>query len=993
LCAAILIRADEQPETKREPWTTSQIHGRPEPPPPYRLERVFPKLSFEKLTHMAAAPGMKRLFVTTELGRIFSFDPDGKAERADPFLDLAKDVKSCQPSATVKGFDALYSLVFHPKFTENHYVYVSYVVDGTKSQGKPYLKNWQRVSRFTVDNADPPRADPASEKIILEWVTEKGGHNGCTLLFGPDSMLYLSVGDGGPASPPDRYNTGQDLSDFLSSILRIDVDNVEGDKPYKVPADNPFVHTKGARPEIWAFGLRNPWKMSFDRASGDLWVGDVGWEMWEMVYRIRKGGNYGWSIVEGPQSVHPEGKLGPTPILPPNLYFSHNEAASITGGYVYRGKRFPELVGTYICGDWMTCKVWSTRFDGDRIVSHKEIAQGRMRIIGFCEDHEGELYVLGYADKGDGIYRLVPTPSADAAAKFPRKLSETGLFASVPKLVPAAGVLPYAVNTEPWMDHASAERLVALPGLSTVHIFDWRINVPNTAWFTSRVFFPKEAVLAKTISMEFESGKPNSKRHLETQILHFDGDNWFGYTYRWNDAQTDAELVPAGGAERELDIVDPDVPGGHRKQTWRYPSRGQCLICHNGWAGPVLGFSPEQLNRQGQIEKLQKLSVVAQAVGNGNGTPKTPAGGKIRTSFQLADPYDAKQDLARRARSYLDINCAHCHQNGAGGTATIDLRAEASLANTKANNVPPIQGTFNIPDAKLVAPGEPFSSVLYYRISKTGPGRMPHIGSDVVDSRGIETIHDWIRSLAKKGDPGAYEADEVAIEALKIADDTNLKNDPALDLLLSSTPRALMLAHALDKKVLPKEMAQAIAVVAATRPEGEIRDLFERFLPADLRVKRLGTAVAPETILAIKGNPQRGKLVFFKTAGVQCAVCHKIGSEGGVVGPDLSQIGKKLNRAKILENILDPSKEIEPAFKSHAVQLKDGRVVVGIIVTRNDKEIVLRDAQAKEHRFAGVDVETVAPQPQSLMPEQLLRDLTAQQAADLVDYLAGLVGS
>ncbi len=606
---AVYCQAQDQPLQARIPWTTSKIHGSPEPPAPYRLERVFPKLGFNHLTHMSAAPGTARLFVTTEHGQIYSFNPDDKIEKADPFLNFPKDVKSCQPGGGVQGFDALYSLVFHPKFADNRFVYVAYVVDGAKGPARS-LKNRQRVARFTVSKTDPPVADPASEKIILEWPTEKGGHNGCTLLFGPDGYLYISVGDGGPATPPDLYKTGQDLSDLLASVLRIDVDNAEEGKLYRVPADNPFVKMPGARPEIWAYGLRNPWKMSFDRATGDLWVGDVGWEMWEMVYRVRKGGNYGWSIMEGPQTVHPLEKIGPTPILKHELYFSHADAASITGGYVYHGKRLPELAGSYICGDWMTCKVWSTRFEGDKVVSHKEIAQGRMRIIAFGEDNDGELYILGYGDN-DGIYRLVPNQAADSAAKFPRKLSETGLFTSVAQLTPAPGVLPYSVNAEPWTDHAVAERLVALENVSTVRFFDRAIPVPGTAFFNSRVFFPSEAVLAKTISMEMDYGKPSSKRRLETQILHFDGIDWFGYTFRWNAAQTDAELVPAGGAETELDIVDPEAPGGRRLQTWRFPSRAQCLICHNGWAGPPLAFTPEQLNRQGQLENLQTLNMVA----------------------------------------------------------------------------------------------------------------------------------------------------------------------------------------------------------------------------------------------------------------------------------------------------------------------------------------------------------------------------------------------
>jgi putative heme-binding domain-containing protein len=977
----------------RVPWKTSKIHGSPEPPLPYRLERVFPNLSFKQLTHMASAPGSKRLFVATERGQIYSFPPDNDVAKADPFLDLPRQVKSCQPSKEVKGFDQLYSLVFHPKFTENRYVYVCYVVDGTGPTGMKNLSNRERVSRFKVLDTDPPRADPASESIVIEWPTWKGGHNGGCLCFGPDGCLYISMGDAGPASPPDLHNTGQDLRDLLSTVMRIDVDHADDGKAYRVPADNPFVKLKDARPEIWAYGLRNPWKMSFDRQSGELWVGDVGWELWEMIYRIRKGGNYGWSIVEGPQSVHPKNERGPTPILPPAVSFPHTEAASITGGYVYRGKRLPELAGTYLCGDWMTCKVWSLRFDAERVVSTAEIAQGRMRIVAFGEDNDGELYVLGYSDNTDGIYRLVANPDVKAAANFPRKLSETGLVTSAAKLTPAPGVLPYTLQAEQWLDHATAKRLVALPDDSTVRFYDQAIRVPGTAFFNSRVFFPKDAVLARTISIEMERGKPASLRRLETQILHFDGYDWFAYTYRWNDAQTDAELVPAGGAELELDIVDADAPGGHRKQTWHFASRAQCLVCHNGWAGPPLGFTPEQLDHGGQLQRFQKLNLVIRGVANDKGKPLADT--KVRVMHKMTDPYDAAKDLATRARSYLDVNCAHCHQGGAGGTALIELRAQLQLNAMKVVDVRPVQGTFNIADACLIAPGDPLRSVLYYRVSKTGPGRMPHIGSDLVDVRGVELLHDWIRSLPAKdtGDkPPGHEVERAALEAFLAAPGNDVAKNPDLQKLLSSTEGALLLARTLDQKRLPEKLHSAVATVAAARPEGEIRDLFERFLPPEKRVKRLGPKIDPQALLALKGDPDRGRVVFYQTAGVQCALCHKVSGAGGAVGPDLSEIGKKYDRAKILESILDPSKDIEPAFVSHAVQLKDGRVVVGLIIARNDKELVLRDAQAKEHRFAAPDIDAVAPQKQSLMPEQLLRDLTAQQAVDLVDYLASLKG-
>ena len=198
------------------------------------------------------------------------------------------------------------------------------------------------MSRFTVTKTDPPRIDPASEEIVITFLG--GGHNGGDLHFGPDGMLYISTGDAASPNPPDPLNTGQDSSDLLSSILRIDVDRKDAGKNYAVPKDNPFVGMKDVRPEIWAYGFRNPWRMSFDRQTGDLWVGDVGWELWEMVHRVEKGGNYGWSIMEGPQPIKPTQKIGPTPIRPPMIELPHTIAASVTGGYVYRGKKFPELV-------------------------------------------------------------------------------------------------------------------------------------------------------------------------------------------------------------------------------------------------------------------------------------------------------------------------------------------------------------------------------------------------------------------------------------------------------------------------------------------------------------------------------------------------------------------------------------------------------------------------------------------------------------------------
>src|SRR5207248_1932190 len=306
--------------TPRPAWTTSRLTGSPEPPHPYTIKRAFPKLTFKNPLLLTMAPGGNRFFVGEQAGKIYSFPNDQACAKADLFLDVARELETWD-KAKVKGLDALYGLVFHPQFAKNRYCYVCYALNG-KIQGEQ-LQDGSRVSRFRVTETDPPRCDPKSEKVIITWLA--GGHNGGDLHFGNDGFLYISTGDAASPNPPDELDTGQDISDLLSSILRIDVDHEDRGKPYAIPADNPFIGIPRARTEVWAYGFRNPWRMGFDRPTGDLWVGDVGWELWEMIYRVKRGGNYGWSVMEGPQPVRPESKRGPTPILPPAIAFPHTE--------------------------------------------------------------------------------------------------------------------------------------------------------------------------------------------------------------------------------------------------------------------------------------------------------------------------------------------------------------------------------------------------------------------------------------------------------------------------------------------------------------------------------------------------------------------------------------------------------------------------------------------------------------------------------------------
>ena len=332
-------------------------------------------------------------------------------------------------------------------------------------------------------------------------------------------------------------------------------------KAYAVPKDNPFVGLADVRPEIWAFGFRNPWKMTFDRATGDLWLGDVGWEMWEMVYQIQaRAATTAGRSRRARNRCEPDEKIGPTPILPPTVAFPHTEAASITGGYVYRGKKHKDLVGAYVCGDWMSRKYWAIRAEGEKPATTIEIAQGSPKVVSFAEDNDGELYILDYNETA-GIYTLEPNPDAGKPRPpFPTKLSETGLFADRGSCnVPAAGVYPYAINAEPWADHATAKRLVGAAGDQFGDVLSSRRAGARHGVVQVACLLPQGRRAGpdvhvwrwKQTGTRHPAGDP---RRLETQILHFDGREWRGYTYRWNDAQTDATLVPAAGEDVELTV-------------------------------------------------------------------------------------------------------------------------------------------------------------------------------------------------------------------------------------------------------------------------------------------------------------------------------------------------------------------------------------------------------------------------------------------------------
>ncbi|MEX2285961.1 MAG: PQQ-dependent sugar dehydrogenase [Planctomycetaceae bacterium] len=713
----------------RVPWTTSQVRGTPDPPDPYTTENAFPHLKFEEPLAMSIVPGTNRLAVAERGGKVWTFDNDAKTTKKELLVDVGRTV---------------YGMVVHPNFTDNGYIFVSSVLDPKETS-----PTGSRLSRFQVDRSKGGfAADPKTEEVFLIWPS--GGHNGGGLRFGPDGFLYLSTGDGSGIA--DEFHTGQDLGDLLGSILRIDVDHPSDGRPYGIPADNPFVKTAGARPEIFSFGHRQLWRFSFDSQTGQMWGGEVGQDLWEMIYHIQKGGNYGWSVMEGSHPFRPERKHGPGQFVAPLIEHNHNDFRSITGGYVYHGKRLAELRGAYVYGDYDMGRIWSLRYENGKVREHRELADTQIRIVDIGQDSQGEIYFVDFAT---GIlHQLVAAPPASAQqAKFPHQLSETGLFASTKDHAPAPGVVPYSVNAQLYSDNAVKDRFVALPGDSKIE-FD-AVTYPQPApGSTPGWRFPDNTVLVKTFSLEMEKGNPASLRRLETRILHhqrmpgnddeYGAQVWRGYTYLWNDEQTDAELLPAAGLNRKYTIRDASSPGGTREQTWHFPSRAECTLCHTMAAKYVLGVNTLQMNKDhdygdaiaNQLETFDHLGLFTEPL------PSHPA-----TLPRLVDYHDASVNLDARVRSYLHANCSHCHRKWGGGNAEFQMLATLPLAQTGTLGVKPGQGQFGLNDPRLLVPGHPERSLIHHRMTLPELGRMPHVASNVVDQPAIELVEEWIRQM------------------------------------------------------------------------------------------------------------------------------------------------------------------------------------------------------------------------------------------------------
>jgi uncharacterized repeat protein (TIGR03806 family) len=665
---------------------------------------------------MLQAPGDDSRWFVLEKGgrvRVFANDPAVTSFDAD-LIDL-------NASFTVNDDSegGLLGMAFAPDFATSDEVYLSW------TEGSPMVS---RVDRFR-SNDGGVTLDPGTRETIISVNQPAGNHNGGQIAFGPDGLLYVGFGDGGSGGDPQSH--AQDTTDLLGAMLRLDVG---GASPYEIPPTNPFAGNSVCPanpdisiancPEIYAWGLRNPWRWSFDFDAEALWLGDVGQGAFEEIDIIELGGNYGWDCREGFEAyTGPPGGPAPTCTGATNLVvpvhaYDRSLGTSVTGGYVYRGTAIPALVGDYFFADYGSGRIWRLVEDGIGGYDDEELLSSGLSIASFAEDNDGELYVIDIA--GGALYRIDDAGSGTLDPNpVPDLLSDTGCFDPADPSEPVPALIPYGVAAPFWSDGADKERWIAVPDGRTV-----AIDADDD------FVFPNGTVLAKHFRLGNEL--------VETRLFmrHPDG-GWAGYSYEWSGQQTDATLVVGGKTA--------SVNG----QDWIFPDGNGCLACHTEAAGFSLGLELGQLNSDltyaatgrtaNQLETLDAIGLFTSPLGDPNALASLP------------DPYGSDGTLDGRARAYLHTNCAQCHRPGApaGISVDLDLRFSTALADTGACGVAPQRGDLGIVNASIIAPGSPDQSVLLERLSRRGdPAQMPPLASSLADADGMALVRDWIGSLS-----------------------------------------------------------------------------------------------------------------------------------------------------------------------------------------------------------------------------------------------------
>ncbi len=745
----------------------------------YTTENALGTLTFTSPICTAIAPGeTNRLFVAERAGTIQAVTNLATTPAKTPFLNLSTLLSAGQ-SIPTNGERGFLSLTFHPDFATNGtlFVYFTILNGGTTHQ---------RLHQITVTDPSANTATIFSHKPILTILDRLANHNGGDLHFGPDRFLYLSLGDEGGSN--DQLNNARFINHdstalrtgFWGQLLRIAVETDPKNQPgtfpagtlapnphiqnsatfpsaihgnHRIPADNPFIgrtqwHSIAIDPltvrtEIFATGLRNPVRWSFDPPTGRLFLGDVGQGAYEEINLVSKGDDLGWSWREG---MHPFTSAPAPSSPPPGTDFSPREpiyeydrlndgigndavliGRSVTGGMIYRGNRLTELFGAYVFADHETGALVALReqpggsWTGTRLGTDDGITDFGTHPL------NNDLLLCDLWEHT--IKRLARTGTTGTPP--PPLLSQTGIFSDLSTLAPHPGIVSYQINTPSWNDHALTSRWFATKSITDTITFS-----ENSNWS-----FPAGMLWVQHFDIETTPGSPATRRKLETRILVKTNTSSYGITYKWREDQTDADLVPEQG-------LTETIPSSNPPQTWSYPSRAECRTCHTHVGGHALAFHTRQLNRD-HTHGSQTLNQIA-AMRDALTSASAPASyfttsPPIHTLPALAPVDDTTTSLEWRVRSYLDANCSHCHQPGGPSLGHWDARSTTPTDSAALINGPLVHDLGD-PANRWAVPGDTAHSAVLHHLSGIGASRMPPLATHQRDLAAEALITAWIDS-------------------------------------------------------------------------------------------------------------------------------------------------------------------------------------------------------------------------------------------------------
>ena len=697
--------------------TTCLAGDAPNPGVPYGVQQAYPNLpNFTQPIAMLQAPGDNaHWYVVQKTGSVRVFDNTASVSTTRQFIDVSALLNSDPASSNDER--GLLGMAFHPNFPTDPRVYLYYT--GTDAN----LGLVDRVSEFrTLDGGNT--LSLGTEQVLFNVDDPASNHNGGNIVFGPDGNLYIGIGDGGGGN--DQFGTignGQRLTILLGKILRLDVSTpATASVPYAIPASNPYaanarcnVNGTGTSncPEIYAYGFRNPWRWSFDRLSGELWLNDVGQGALEEVDRVVLGGNYGWRCFEGATDTGMACGPNKSMSIAPIAQYGRTLGFSTTGGFVYRGTAMPSLIGRYVFADFGTGNIWNIARDTapTLTLTTSNMLDTDLLVSSFAQDQNGELYVVNLSGT---LHKLVPTGVVGGRV-IPADLTDTGCVNPANATQPASGLIPYAPNAPFFSDGAAKTRWMALPDGE-------RINIISSA--NNDFDFPDGSVLVKNFAL--------AGNLVETRLfMRHNNGQWAGYTYEWNAQQTEATRVIGGKTVQ--------VAG----QTWQFPSEDQCLQCHTEAAGRTLGLEVGQLNGDFAYPTGRTANQVAtlDSIGTLLGVPVPSSTWEV-----IPDPAGTAP-LAQRARAYLHANCGYCHRPDGTTPTNLDLRYTTALSTTNACDVAPTLGNLGITNARLIAPGSAARSVVVARMDRTGADAMPPLTRHMIDEEGVQLLTSWINGL------------------------------------------------------------------------------------------------------------------------------------------------------------------------------------------------------------------------------------------------------